>query len=307
MRRRGAGFSPFLAGPANGRARPGRFRWRGPSGRVRPRRRRAGEGALDWLEAALLGLVQGLTEFLPVSSSGHLVIGETLLGGFGDGILFEIAVHVGTLLAILVFYRRRLSELLVGVLGRDPAALRYIGKIGLATLPAVAVGLTLKDAIESLFSRPAVVGGALLATGAILLTTRRSAARASGPEPSWAQALLVGCAQAVAIVPGISRSGTTVAAGMALGVAPLAATEFSFLMAIAAIAGAAVLALPDAQAAAPETLRACLVGGAVAAVSGLGALWLFVRLLRSRRFHHFAWYAFALGGTLLAWRALGGG
>ena len=259
---------------------------------------------MDAFEAVLLGLVQGLTEFLPVSSSGHLVIGKTLLGGIGDGILFEVAVHVGTLLAILAYYRGRLVELAVGLVRRDADALHYAGKIALATLPAVAVGLAFRSAIESLFASPWVPGIALLATGGILLTTRRSVATARGPEPSWPQAFWIGCAQAFAIVPGISRSGTTVAAAMALGVAPLAATEFSFLMAIVAIAGAAVLALPDAAAASPEVVRACLLGGAVAGVSGLGALWLFVRLLRSRRFHHFAYYAFALGLAFLTWLAL---
>ncbi len=257
---------------------------------------------MDWLEAAFLGLVQGLTEFLPVSSSGHLVIGETLLGGLGEGIVFEIAVHVGTLLAILVFYRRRIASLVVGVLRGDARSLRYTAKIGLATLPAVVVGLTLKDAIESLFERPWLVGVALLCTGAILWTTRRTLPEARLPEPSFAQAFWIGCAQVVAIAPGISRSGTTVAAALALGVAPLAATEFSFLMAVAAITGAAVLALPDAQAASPDVLRACALGGAVAAVSGLGALWLFVRLLRSQRFHLFAWYTTAVGLAFLLYQ-----
>jgi undecaprenyl-diphosphatase len=261
---------------------------------------------VDSLRAALLGLVQGLTEFLPVSSSGHLVIGETILGGRGEGILFEVAVHVGTLLAILVFYRRRIGELVAGVLARDPTHLRYVAKLALATLPAVLVGLTAKDAVEGLFERPALVGVALCVTGAILLTTRRTVQTGHALEPGFWQALWIGCAQVVAIVPGISRSGTTVAAGMALGLAPLVATEFSFLMAVAAISGAAVLAIPDVQQASPEAVRACLVGGAVAALSGLGALWLFVRLLRTRRFHWFAGYAFAAGLAFLAWLGSGG-
>jgi len=263
---------------------------------------------MSWLEAVLLGLVQGLTEFLPVSSSGHLVIAETLLGHArgAEGILFEVAVHVGTLVAILAFYRRRIAGLLVGLAGRDRAAWRYTAKIVLATTPAAAVGLAFEDAIEALFASPAAVGMALLGTGAILLTTRATLPRARDPEPSYAQAFWIGVAQALAIVPGISRSGTTVAAALALGVAPLAATEFSFLMAIVAIAGAALLQLPEVGAASPEVARACLVGGAVAGVSGLAALALFVRLLRSRRFHHFALYAFAVGGGFLAWLVLSG-
>ena len=258
---------------------------------------------MNLVEAALLGLVQGLTEFLPVSSSGHLVIGEMLLGHIQDGILFEIIVHVGSLVAILVYYRRRLAELVVGVLSGDADALRYSGKIVLATLPVVIVGLALKESIEAMFASAWVPGVGLLATSAILLTTRQSI-DARGPEPTWLQALCIGGAQVLAIVPGISRSGTTVAAAMALGVSPMAATEFSFLMAVAAISGAAVLAAPDAQLASPEVVRACLIGGAVAGASGIAALWLFVRLLRLRRFHHFAYYTFAVGSLFLLWVAV---
>lgn len=259
---------------------------------------------MEELAAAILGLVQGLTEFLPVSSSGHLVMGAEFLGEVSEGILFEVAVHVGTLVAILIFYRRRIGQLLGGLVIRDPAAWTYSLKLVVATLPAVVVGLTLKDAVEALFAAPAVVGFALMCTGAILLTTRRSVETGTLEEPSWLQAFLVGCAQVVAIIPGISRSGTTVAAGMALGLTPMAATEFSFLMAVAAIAGAAVLAIPDIQSASPETIRLCLIGGAVALASGLAALWLFVRLLRSRRFHWFAGYAFLAGAGFLVYLAL---
>lgn len=261
---------------------------------------------MGWLEAALLGLVQGLTEFLPVSSSGHLVIAEALLGTRSEGLLFEIAVHVGTLGAIGVFYRRRIAALAFGALRAEGEAWRYAAKLGLATLPAAAVGLGLPGLVEAAFERPWVPGVALLVTGAFLFTTRRTAPRARGGEPGWAQALLIGLAQAVAIVPGISRSGATVAAALALGVGPLAATEFSFLLAVIAIGGAALLALPDAQAATPDALAALALGAGVALVSGLAALALFVRLLRSRRFHHFAWYTWAVGGGFLAWLALRG-
>lgn len=259
---------------------------------------------MDSLAALVLGFVQGLTEFLPVSSSGHLVIAAELLGAQQEGILFEIAVHLATLVAVLIFYRQRIFDLLRGTLSGDAAAWSYVGKLGLATLPAVVAGLAARDFFESLFGAPGVVGVALLFTGCVLWTTKRSWAGASAPEPTWLQAFLIGCAQVVAIVPGISRSGTTVAAALALGVAPVAAAEFSFLMSVAAIAGAAVLMLPDATAASPEALRAMALGGGAALVSGLAALWLFVRLLRSGSFHRFAWYAWAAGATFLAWLAL---
>lgn len=256
------------------------------------------------LEAALLGLVQGTTEFLPVSSSGHLVIGEELLGAKQPGILFEIAVHVATLLSVLIFYRGRIAALARGVLAGEGGAFAYVAKLGVATLPAVVAALAARDFLEGLFERPWVSGAGLLATGALLRTTRATLPRARGGEPSFAQALAIGCAQAVAIVPGVSRSGTTVAAALALGVAPLPAAEFSFLMSIAAIAGAAVLQVPEAAAAEAGAWRAVAVGGAVACVSGVAALALFVRLLRSRAFHRFAWYAWAVGASFLLWLAL---
>jgi undecaprenyl-diphosphatase len=255
-------------------------------------------------EAALLGLVQGATEFLPVSSSGHLVIALTLLGGNPKGLLFEIAVHVGTLLAILVFYRAKVLELIRGVLGQDAGAFRYVGKLALATLPAVGVGLFFRETVEQIFDAPWVAGVGLLITGTFLATTRFTQAGAHALEPGWAQALWIGCAQALAIGPGVSRSGTTLAVALACGVAPLAAAEFSFLLGIIAITGAAVLMLPDAIGAPADALQPLWVGGAVAAVSGLAALALLVALLRARRFHWFAGYTWAVGLAFLAWLAV---
>jgi undecaprenyl-diphosphatase len=258
------------------------------------------------LEAFWLGIVQGLTEFLPVSSSGHLVMLETLLGVEGEGgLVFEVVVHVATLLAIVIFFRRRVSELVVGALRGDPDAWRYGCKLGVATVPAVAVGLLAKDAVERAFASPVVAGACLLVTGLVVWTTRATMKRAHGSEPSWLAALLIGCAQAVAILPGISRSGSTVAVALALGVAPLAAAEFSFLMGVVAIAGAAVLTLPDAAGFSPALLTGLGVGALAALVSGVAAIWLFVRLLEHRAFHVFAYYAWAVGALFLAWLAAG--
>ncbi len=260
---------------------------------------------MNLIEAALLGIVQGLTEFWPVSSSGHLVIAEHLLGQVEDGVLFEIAVHVGTLVAILAFYRERILGLIQGALAGDRDAWLHVGKLVVATLPAVVAGLTAKDFIESLFGEPRVVGFALLVTGLILLSIRKTMETAKAEAPTFVQAFVIGCAQVMAIAPGISRSGTTVAVALALGIAPLAATEFSFLMAVAAITGAAVLAIPDAAAADAPMLIACGVGGITAAISGLFALRFFVQLLENRRFHVFAYYCFAAGAAFLAYLSLG--
>ena len=255
-------------------------------------------------EAVLLGIVQGITEFLPVSSDGHLVIVQTLLGVREQGLLFVIAVHVGSLLALLLFYRAKLIELSAGVLGRDAGAFRYVAKLAFATLPAVIVGLFFKDFVEALFRAPWTAGAGLFVTGAFLITTRTTQRSAHGREPGWAQALWIGCAQALAIAPGISRSGSTIAVALAFGVAPLAAAEFSFLLGIIAIVGAAVLELPEVLGAPADSLRPLGVGAAAAALTGLAALALLVRLLRAQRFHWFAGYTFAAGLSFLAYLAL---
>jgi undecaprenyl-diphosphatase len=255
-------------------------------------------------EAVLLGIVQGLTEFLPVSSDGHLVIAQTLLGHDTEGLVFEIAVHVGTLLAIVVFYRARIAELVRGVLGRETDSFSYVVKLAIATLPAVVVGLFFKDFVEAIFDAPWTAGAGLLVTGAFLITTRSTQATARGLAPGYAQAFWIGCAQALAIAPGISRSGTTLAVALAFGVAPLAAAEFSFLLGIIAIVGAAVLELPGVLAAPADSLRPLWVGASAAAVTGLGALTLLVRLLRAQRFHWFAGYTWVTGLAFLAYLAL---
>jgi undecaprenyl-diphosphatase len=256
------------------------------------------------LDAILLGLTQGLSEFLPVSSSGHLVIAQALLGLHQKGLLFEVSVHVATLVSVLVFYRRRVAELLVGVLTREPDAWRYVAKLAVASLPAVIAVLAIGDFLEAQFEHPAVTGLCLLVTGVALWTTRHTAPGASQLEPGWLAAFWIGCAQAVAILPGISRSGATVAAALALGVRPIAAAEFSFLMSVIAISGAAARQLFELEPVAAGELAALLWGGVAAMLSGLAAIWLFVRLLRGLLFYRFAYYTWAVGLAFLIWLAL---
>lgn len=259
---------------------------------------------MNEVQAFLLGLVQGLTEFLPVSSSGHLVMVSALLGIRDEGILFEVVVHVATLIAIVVFYRKRITTLVRGALRGEPHAWRYASKLVIGTLPAVALVLVAGDFLESMFETPAVAGVALLVTGGFLWTTRTTLPRAHGPEPGWGAAFVIGCAQAVAIVPGISRSGATVTAALALGVEPLAAAEFSFLLGVVAIAGAAVRMIPDLGGVTGAELVPLGIASVAALVSGLLALWLFVMLLRKQAFHRFAFYVWPVGAAFLAWLAL---
>ncbi len=254
------------------------------------------------LEALWLGVVQGLTEFFPVSSSGHLVVFQTVLGVHLEDLVFDVAVHLATVVAILLFYRRRVGELALGVLRFDADALRYASKLALATLPAVIVGFTARDLITAQFSSPMLVAALLCLTGGVVFTTRFTRNEDGAREPGWWAALWIGCAQAFAILPGISRSGSTVAAALALGIAPAAAAEFSFLLGVIAISGAAVLVLPDLRHASPDALAAIGIGGVAALASGLLALWLFVRMLRTNTFHWFAAWALLAGVGFAAWQ-----
>jgi len=255
-------------------------------------------------EAVLLGVVQGATEFLPVSSSGHLVMAETILGISESGVVFEVAVHVATLLSILLVYRTRVAELVRGAVTGDRAALRYVGLLGVATVPAGLVGVLWRDAIEGLFATPIAPGIALLVTGAILWSSRGRVATAQGTIPSWGAALLIGVAQAFALVPGISRSGSTVVMALWLGIEAREAAAFSFLMAVPAIAGAAVLQIPDLGAVNGPEWSVLLLGGAAAAVTGVLAIRTFVNVLARRSFHWFAPYCWVVGALFLAYLGL---
>lgn len=255
-------------------------------------------------DGVVLGLVQGLTEFLPVSSSGHLVLTEYLLGVKMPGVFFEVSLHVATLGSVLVVYGRRLWQVLTGALRRDPASLRYLAMLVLGTLPAGVVGVLFHRQVEEAFSSLAFVGGAFIVTGLILWSTRRRAGQLT--EPAARDALAVGLAQAVAILPGISRSGSTVSAALWRDLGPAAAAEFSFLLAVPVIAGAALLegrhavVSLDAIGAVPF-----VVAFAVAFVSGIWSIRFLVALLKRGRFYAFAPYCWAAGALTLAlalWR-----
>lgn len=254
---------------------------------------------------ALLAVVQGLTEFLPVSSSGHLVLSQALLEFEEAGMLVEVALHVGTLLAVLAVYGKDVRAVVADVLGgRLHDGLMVI----VGTLPVVVVGFTLKDAIEARFGDPRFAAWGLLGTAVILLLGHFGAKRAvSGGRQDGAigplRALLIGCAQALAILPGISRSGSTISTALWLGVAPERAARFSFLLSIPAICGAAILMLPDASdevGAGSVELLPLLLATLLAGVVGWVALRIVLALLDRGRFAVFAPYCAILGlGWLL--------
>ena len=260
--------------------------------------------------ALILGIVQGLTEFLPVSSSGHLVLFQEVLPVAGDEVLFDLVVHIGTLLPVVWFYRDSLIQMArapfaeKGALSERPGT-KLIVLVGLATLPTAVIGLGLKDVFEALFDTPQVLALTFAITGGLLIATR-FARRGSTDASSmlyW-QALLIGLAQGLAIAPGISRSGTTIAIALFLGLDREFAARFSFLLAIPAILGAFVLTAKDAVWA--EVHWGPLIVGFLASmVSGYGALVLLVKLVKDGNFDKFAWYVWALALACLAGGFLG--
>ncbi len=263
---------------------------------------------MTYFDAVVLGLVQGLTEFLPVSSSGHLVIAQQLLHVSEPGVFLEVTLHVGTLLSVLIVYRRKLASLVIGLIRRDPDALRYIALLVLASVPAAIVGFTLQDTIEAAFKAPVITGIMLIVTGGILWSTRyvekeRPAARS---VPGWGLAFAIGVAQSFAILPGISRSGSTIATGLWGGLRGAAAAEFSFLMSVPAIAGAALLQTKDVGAdVATIGVGHLIVGFLTSLIAGIIAIEALVWLLRKQEFHRFAYYLWPVGLLFLAWIMIG--
>ncbi len=258
---------------------------------------------MTWYEGVFLGLVQGATEFLPVSSSGHLVMGQAVLGVEVPGLGFEVALHLATLVSVLVVYRARIGALLGGAVRGDPAQLRYGGLLIVASVPAAVAGAGFGDFLASLFDSPAVTGVALLVTGCVVWTARGALTRGPAGRPGPGSAVVVGLAQAVAIVPGISRSGATVVAALWRGVEAREAAAFSFLLSVPAVGGAALLEVPGlvAGAGAPGGVSPGVLGGAaaVACVTGVVAIGAFRAMLEKRSLHRFAPYLWAVGALFL--------
>ena len=260
---------------------------------------------MNYFQAVLLGLVQGLTEFLPVSSDGHLVLAEQLAGVRTPGVFVEVMLHVATLGSILVVYGKRFAALVVGVLRRDPSQLRYAGLMLIAMVPAGLVGILLRDLVSRTFDSLWVTGFGFWVTGTALWYSSRAPA-GNLDRPSVLQALHIGAAQALAILPGVSRSGMTVSTGLWAGMSAVQAAEFSFLMAIPVIGGAGLLEARHAGADMGLVgVGPLAVAALVAFASGVWAIRLLVALLARGQFHRFAPYCFAIGAFTLGiavWR-----
>jgi len=252
-------------------------------------------------QGILLGLVQGLTEFLPVSSDGHLAVIGHVAGVHTPGVFVEVALHVATLGSILVVYGRRFWQLVVDVLRRQPDALRYAGLLIIGMIPAGLVGIFLQHLIERAFQSLWAAGVGFLVTAACLWSTRhRGPEGASQPSPRGA--LIIGLAQAFAPLPGVSRSATTISSGLWVGLGAVPAADFSFLMAIPLIAGAGLVEARHASADIAQVGAVpLLVGCIVAFLSGVFAIRFLIAMLRRGRFYLFAPYCLAIGLFTLAY------
>ena len=254
------------------------------------------------LEILILAVVQGVTEFLPISSSGHLVIVESVLGLEKNLLDVNIVLHAGTLLSILVFFWHRIWRLL----GEDR---RAVGLILVGTIPVVLVGFPLKMYGESLLESPLVAGALLPVTGLILIwASRRPIGTREYPDMSYRAALGIGLFQAIAPLPGISRSGTTIAGGLAMGLRRESAATFAFLLGIPAIGGAVLLTLIKMVRDTPTTGAAATpwailaVGFVVSFVVGLLALWWLLRWLERGRLQWFAYWCITVGIAVVVWQ-----
>ena len=259
---------------------------------------------MSWLQALILGLVQGLTEFLPVSSSGHLAIGREILGvEAAKDLVFEVVVHTATVLATIIVFRKQILRLLKGLFKFEyNDETDYVLKICVSMVPVFIVGVFFKDYVESLFSSLLVVGLALMVTALLLFfSDRASSSRAQRVSSarngmSWWQALAVGVGQACAVVPGLSRSGTTISTGLLCGMRREDVAQFSFLMVLVPILGEAFLDVVGGDVAGSSVGALPLAVGFLSAfVSGLFACRVMIALVKKAKLKWFALYCAVVG------------
>ncbi|MEW6686261.1 MAG: undecaprenyl-diphosphate phosphatase [Candidatus Edwardsbacteria bacterium] len=265
---------------------------------------------MSLLSVIILGLVQGLTEFLPISSSGHLVLMEHLLKVKMSGVTFEVFLHFGTLIAVIVAFQKELRKMVQGIFrgSLTEPSVRLFFLLLFATIPAAVVGFFLKSSIEKTFQSMTFVASALLFTGVILFLTRfvrrdpplilkRSTGIAEDKcGVNVVQASIIGLAQALAILPGVSRSGMTISAGLFSGIKGKDAAEFSFLLSIPAILGATILELKEILSSIRTIpIISYTLGVIIAAISGYLAIKLVLNFIKKGKFEWFAYYCWTIG------------
>jgi len=259
--------------------------------------------SLGLLNALLLGVVEGLTEFIPVSSTGHLIIASTLLGGAGEkNKLFIVVIQLGAILAVCWEYRLRLAAV-VGGLGGDPAARRFAANLAVAFLPAAVLGVLFHSAIKSVLFHAVPVAMALVAGGLLILWLERRGRPvriAEVDELRWIDALKIGFAQSLALIPGTSRSGATIIGGLYFGLSRRAATEFSFFLAIPTMFGAVIYDLYRNRALlTADDLDVFAAGFVASFVAGLFVVRGLLRYVSRHDFRPFAYYRIAFGLLVL--------
>lgn len=261
---------------------------------------------MDIFAAILLGLIQGLTEFLPVSSSGHLAIAQHFLSGFEQpGLIFDVLLHAATMLAVMLYFRSDIWRLLSCYFRNDENSgedRRILWMLILGSIPTAIIGFSGKDFFAGLFENLLVVGFMLLIT-ALLLTLAEKLRRPGRPlgQLNLRDALIVGTVQGCAILPGISRSGSTIACLLLRGIDGEAAARFSFLLALPAVGGATLLSLRDIQHLAAADLPAYSLGALTAFISGLIAIRWLMEVVRRRRLIGFAVYCLLVGSSIIGY------
>ena len=257
---------------------------------------------LDLVKVIFLAAVQGLTEFLPISSSGHLGLGSHFVNFNPPGLIFEVTTHAGTMLAVFVYYRKRLTRILKELNQRASAGRKEVLYLIVATVPVGLVGVLYGDALEPLFDSPAFICAMLVTTGMILLSLVFVRPDSNRPL-SLRSAIYIGLAQAMAIFPGISRSGTTITVARHLGLSPRTAAEFSLLLMLPAIGGATLMSVGDVirDGTGELSITELALAFSVSAAVGYGAIILMVRALTKGVFKWFGLYCLIIGfvGMLL--------
>ena len=249
---------------------------------------------ISWWQAAVLGVVEGLTEFLPVSSTGHLIIAAPLINAHDSHDVFKIVIQLGAILAVCVYFHRRIWAVLRGMVARDPAAWRFVAAVVVATIPAAVIGKLSDEWIETHLFSPTVVACSFAAGGLAILyiERRRSTPRYEDVNAlPWQVVIGIGMCQLVALMPGVSRSGATILGALCLGVARPAATEFSFFLAMPVLVGASLLKLKKHhQELSADDGAAIAVGFTVSFIVALAVVHWLLRYVAKHDFRPFAWY-----------------
>lgn len=258
---------------------------------------------MEWLDALILGVIQGLTEFLPVSSSGHLELGKAILGDNSvpeESLLFTVVLHFATALSTIIVFRKDIFNLIAGMFSGKMDDVIFAGKIILSMVPAVIVGLFFEEQLESLFNGNIIlVGCMLIVTGLLLFLAGR--AKNTGKNISWKDALLIGISQAIAMLPGVSRSGATISTSVMLGNDRTKAARFSFLMVVPLIFGKIAKDIISGDISMESSASIPLLIGFIAAfVTGLIACTWMISLVRKAKLHYFSYYCFAVGLIAIA-------